>query len=176
MDVTGCSHLWGGDALYLSDIINKLNIRGYNVRAAMADTIGAAWAVARFGKEPLLITTGKSTEAIMCLPPEALRLEQYVAERLHKLALHKVRQFINIPRGSLRRRFGQHFLEQLEMCLGQRIELLSPVQPIEPYQERLPCLEPIVTATGIEIALQQLLQTLCLRLQQERKRTSLSYI
>jgi protein ImuB len=42
MDVIGCSHLWGGDALYLSDIINNLNIRGYNVRAAMADTIGAA--------------------------------------------------------------------------------------------------------------------------------------
>jgi protein ImuB len=30
-------------------------------------------------------------------------------------------------------------------------------------------MEPIVTATGIEIALQQLLQTLCLRLQQEQK-------
>jgi protein ImuB len=59
MDVTGCCHLWGGDALYLSDIINKLNIRGYNIRAAMADTIGAAWADARFGKEPLLITTVK---------------------------------------------------------------------------------------------------------------------
>jgi protein ImuB len=42
MDVTGCSHLWGGDALYLSDILNNLNIRGYNVRAAMADTIDAA--------------------------------------------------------------------------------------------------------------------------------------
>jgi protein ImuB len=169
LDVSGCSHLWGGDAPYLSDIINKLNTRGYNVRAAMADTIGAAWAVARFGKEPLVITSGKSIEALMCLPPEALRLEQDVVERLHKLGLHKVRQFINMPRGSLRRRFGQPFLERLEMSLGQRIELVSPVQPIEPYQERLPCMEPIVTATGIEIAIQQLLQTLCLRLQQEQK-------
>jgi protein ImuB len=33
----------------------------------------------------------------------------------------------------------------------------------------LPCLEPIVTAIGIEIALQQLLTTLCFRLQQEQK-------
>jgi len=33
----------------------------------------------------------------------------------------------------------------------------------------LPCLEPIVTATGIEIALQRLLETLCKRLQQEGK-------
>ena len=47
--------------------------------------------------------------------------------------------------------------------------MIEPVQPVEPYQERLPCMEPIVTATGIEIALQQLLKTLCQRLQQEQK-------
>ena len=41
--------------------------------------------------------------------------------------------------------------------------------PVEPYQERLPCLEPISTATGIEIALQQLIDTLCARLQKEQK-------
>ena len=33
----------------------------------------------------------------------------------------------------------------------------------------MPCLEPIVTATGIEIALQRLLETLCRRLKQEGK-------
>ena len=44
---------------------------------------------------------------------------------------------------------------------------IIPVQPIEPWRERLPCLEPIVTATGIEIALQRLLDTICQRLQQE---------
>jgi protein ImuB len=169
LDVTGCSHLWGGDGSYIADIVKKLNTRGYDVRAAMADTIGVAWAVARFGNEPLVIVHGKNLEALMCLPPEALRLESDAVERLHKLGLHKVRQFINMPHGSLRRRFGQHFVERLEMAIGQRLELLSPVIPIEPYQERLPCMEPIVTATGIEIALQQLLETLCLRLQQEQK-------
>lgn len=169
LDVSGCSHLWGGDATYLADITKKLNTRGYNVRAAMADTIGAAWAVARFGNDPLIIESGLSIQALLYLPPEALRLEHDVVERLHKLGLRQVRQFINMPRGSLRRRFGQHFLQRLDMTLGQEIELLEPVQPIELYQERLPCMEPIVTLTGIEIALQQLLQTLCLRLQQEQK-------
>jgi protein ImuB len=40
---------------------------------------------------------------------------------------------------------------------------------VEPYQERLPCLEPIVTATGIEIALERLLEALCKRLDCELK-------
>src|SRR5580765_4086528 len=47
--------------------------------------------------------------------------------------------------------------------------MIQPIQPIEIYQERLPCLEPIVTAVGIEIALQKLLETLCYRLVQEQK-------
>jgi protein ImuB len=173
LDVSGCSHLWGGDFPYISDIIKKLNTRGYHVRVGMADTVGAAWAVARFGKATngpdLIVRKGLQLEALMPLPPESLRLEQGVIERLHKLGLHHIRQFINMPRTSLRRRFGQHMLDQLDKATGHAMELIEPVQPIEPYQERLPCMEPIVTAAGIEIALQQLLETLCLRLQQEQK-------
>lgn len=169
LDVTGCSHLWGGDAPYLADIVRRLNIRGYDVRAAMADTPGAAWAVARFGKEPLVIDSGRHIEAVLPLPPEALRLEADVVERLHKLGLRRVNQFIQMPRASLRRRFGQHFIMRLDQALGHEEEMIQPVQPLEPYQERLPCLEPVITATAIEIALQQLLETLCLRLRNEYK-------
>jgi protein ImuB len=42
-------------------------------------------------------------------------------------------------------------------------EPLKPVQPAPVYLERLPCLEPIRTATGIEIALKRLLEPLCER-------------
>jgi protein ImuB len=169
LDASGCSHLWSGDIPYVKEIIKRLNARGYDVRAAMANTVGTAWAVARFGKEPLIVSNNKHIEALMSLPPESLRLEADVVERLHKLGLHQINQFIRMQRSSLRRRFGQHFLMRLDQALGQEIELLEPVQPVEPYQERLPCLEPIVTATGIEIALRQLLETLCFRLQQEQK-------
>ena len=168
-DATGCAHLWGGDESYVSEIVKKISARGYDVRAAMADTQGVAWAVARFGKEPLVIASGRHFEALLPLPPEALRLEQEAIERLHKLGLHQIHQFIRMPRSSLRRRFGHQIIMRLDMALGKEIEVIEPVQPVEPYQERLPCLEPIVTSTGIEIALQQLLKTLCLRLQQEQK-------
>jgi protein ImuB len=169
IDASGCTHLWGGDELYIDDVIKRLNARGYDVRAAMADTPSAAWAVARYGREPLVIPSGKHLEALMPLPPEALRLEASSIERLHKLGLHQLHQFISMPRSSLRRRFGQHLLTRLHQTLGNELELLEPVQPIAPYQERLPCLEPITTAIGIEIALQELLKALCLRLLQEQK-------
>jgi protein ImuB len=169
-DATGCSHLWGGDLHYVNDIVKKLTARGYDVRAAMAGTVGAAWGLARFGKEsPLSVEDHVSLNALMLLPPEALRLEAVVIQRLHKLGLHQIRQVITLPRSSLLRRFGSSFLHQLDKALGTEIETLIPVEPPEPFQERLPCLDPITTLTGIEIALRELLEALCRRLQQEQK-------
>ncbi|HEX3384750.1 MAG TPA: DNA polymerase Y family protein, partial [Mucilaginibacter sp.] len=49
LDVSGCAHLWGGERAYLGTIIKVLRNKGYNARGAMADSVGAAWAVARFG-------------------------------------------------------------------------------------------------------------------------------
>jgi protein ImuB len=74
-----------------------------------------------------------------------------------------------MPRSALRRRFGPSLLLRLDQALGREKETITPLEPIVPYQERLPCLEPIVTNTGIEIALNRLLETLCYRLRQEGK-------
>ena len=45
--VTGCTHLKGGEKAYLQEIVSRLKTAGYDVRPAIADTIGAA---ARFEK------------------------------------------------------------------------------------------------------------------------------
>jgi protein ImuB len=168
LDVTGCSHLWGGDELYLRDIIKRLKSRGYHVRASMADTIGAAWAVARFSNS-FVIESGHQVKALLSLPPASLRIETEIVERLEKLGLRQIKDFIGLPRTVLRRRFGKHLIQKLNQAIGEEEEIIQPFQPIEPYQDRLPCLEPIVTATGIEIALQRLLEMLCHRMQQEQK-------
>ena len=168
IDATGCSHLWGGEKEYLTEIIKRLRTFGYYTRAAIADTIGAAWAIAHF-KNNAIIESGKQMDALLSLPPAALRIETETAERLEKLGLRNIADFIQMPRPSLRRRFGIQLLNRLDQALGNEEESILPVQPTEPYQERLPCLEPIVTATGIEIALKRLLDTLCLRLQKEGK-------
>lgn len=169
LDATGCPHLWGGECSYLNAINTRLKSLGYSSSIAIADTIGTAWAVARFGQDSSIVDSGQQTVALLSLPPSALRLESDTVERLHKLGLRQIRDFIAMPRSALRRRFGQYFIRKLDQALGYEEEVIQPVEPIEPYQERLPCLEPIVTATGIEIALQRLLETLCDRLKREQK-------
>src|SRR5205814_1601250 len=139
------------------------------VRAAMADTIGAAWAIARYGQITALIESGDQFAALLPLPPAALRLEAPILQRLHKLGFCQIAHFISMPRSVLRRRCGQALLQRIDQALGSEEEAIQPLHPIELYQERLPCLEPIVTATGIEIALMRLLETLCGRLVKEDK-------
>jgi len=169
MDVSGCAHLWGGERGYLKEIITRLRGKGYDVRGAMADTIGTAWAVARYGREKPIIASNAQTQALLNLPPTALRLDPIVLERLQKLGLYTIKSFIGMGRSVLRRRFGDELLLRMDQALGAVEEPLQLLHPVEPYTERLPCLEPIRTATGIEIAIRTLLEQLCKRLQGEGK-------
>lgn len=169
LDISGCAHLWGGERLYLKEIIAKLKGFGYDVRAAIADTVGTAWAIARHGKITAIIEPGTLTEALLPLPPAALRLDMAILERMHKLGFYQINSFIGMPRAMLRRRFGQALLDRLAQALGEVKEPIESVQLVLPYQERLPSMEPIRTAAGIEIALQKLLETLCTRLLREGK-------
>ncbi|RKD86361.1 Y-family DNA polymerase [Mangrovibacterium diazotrophicum] len=168
LDISGCPHLWGGELPYLNTIINRLRKGGYRARAAIADTVGTAWATARHG-ENLIIEPGKQREALLALPPVALRLETPTLQRLDKLGFQEISQLIDIPRTNLRRRFGNGLLLRLGQAMGTERELLKPVQAAPIYLERLPCLEPIRTAKGIEIAVQTLLEMLCKRLSNDGK-------
>ncbi len=81
LDISGCAHLWGGEREYLKEIVNKLRTSGYDARAAIADTVGTAWAVVRFGKKTPIIETNEEANALLHLPPAALRLEPLVLKQ-----------------------------------------------------------------------------------------------
>jgi protein ImuB len=169
LDATGCAHLWGGEKEYLTEIFSRFKTLGYTIRLGMADTIGMAWAAARFKKEGIIIEPGSQSAALMDLPPEALRIDAGIVERLYQLGLDRVGEFIDMPNSALRRRFGVEIIKRLNQALGKAVEFIEPVIPIEPYQERLNSIDPVATRTGIEMALEQLLGKLCERLSKEGK-------
>lgn len=167
LDATGCTHLWRGEESYLRHIIQKLKSFGYHIRAAMAGTIGTAWAVSRYGRVKAIVNSGGEAEALMPLPPLALRIDTAIHEKLQKLGLTAISSLLHLQPSALRRRFGPAFVTRLAQALGSEEEYMEAVTPLAAYSERLPCLELIQTKTGIEIALQQLLEKLCERLMKE---------
>ncbi len=169
LETTGCAHLWGGEEAYLIAITSRLAGKGFEICGGMADTIGAAWAAARYGRGLSIFPPGNQTTAMLDLPLAALRLGSDTLTRLQKLGLTSIGLVVSFPRRALRRRLGKELLLRLDQAFGVEEEMLQPVLPVEPYQERLPCLEPIGTAGGIGIALERLLETLCARLQRDGK-------
>jgi protein ImuB len=62
LDITGCAHLFGGEAAMAAWMIEDLAGFGLTARAAIADTRGAAWALARFARA--IPAAGRSGDAI----------------------------------------------------------------------------------------------------------------
>ncbi len=48
LDITGCSHLFGGEEALLEHIESETRDLGISVQTGLADTAGAAWALARY--------------------------------------------------------------------------------------------------------------------------------
>lgn len=167
LDTSGCVHLWGGELKYIETIRDKMGSYGYTTRIAIADTVGAAWGITHYGKTPMIVPFKQQKGYLKQLPAAALQLDATILARLKKLGLQRIETFIDLPHEALRRRFGPELPLRLSQVLGESIEVIVPIKPIEPYMERLCCLEPIVTRIGITIALEQLLKLLCLRFETE---------
>ena len=91
IDVTGTAHLHGGENSLLRDLLDHLAVHGITARAAIADTPGAAHAVARFGaRGATVVTPGETVEAITPLPIEALRLPSETTDGLRLLGFEQV--------------------------------------------------------------------------------------
>ena len=50
LDISGCTHLYGGERELVADLSSRLDNAGFACSLAIAGTIGAAWAAARYGK------------------------------------------------------------------------------------------------------------------------------
>ncbi|SEN02696.1 protein ImuB [Mucilaginibacter gossypiicola] len=164
LDVTGCTHLKGGEAGFLKDLTGRLKGLGYTTRPGMADTIGCAWAVARCAESGLIVPPGAQRNALMPLPPASLRLGLDLLIKLRELGFYQVGSFIHLPKSVLKRRFGGNMVLRLYQALGQEAEFLLPLKEPVPYTERLALLEPIRTREVIENTVHGLIDTLCKRL------------
>ncbi|AHM03332.1 DNA polymerase-like protein [Roseibacterium elongatum DSM 19469] len=64
VDLTGCAHLFGGEAALVRQVRSDCADLGLSVRTGIADTAGAAWALARFAHRSSDIMAGRNGDAI----------------------------------------------------------------------------------------------------------------
>ena len=161
LDIEGCAHLWGGEQALLDHLVDRLAQDGIAARAAVADTPGAAHAVARHGGEHRVITRGAQADAIAPFPIAALRLPDDMVATLRRLGFEQVDALARVPRALIARRFGPVPGRRLDQAHGLVPEPLQPLAHETPLQHRIAFLEPLLTADALSTATACLLDPVC---------------
>ena len=166
IDVTGCAHLFGGEEALLSQLCSRLAQDGVAARAAIADTPGAAHAVARYGETAWrVVAPGGVAGAIRDLPVAALRLPEESVQALRLLGFDMIADMLAAPRAPLAKRLGGEVLKRLDQALGRVAEPIAPLLPPDMPRTRQGFPEPIATADDLARATLLLVERLCEKLQ-----------
>ncbi|KGF67635.1 hypothetical protein LL06_21255 [Hoeflea sp. BAL378] len=148
MDVTGCAHLLGGEAALVADLEARLGAQGFHVRLCLADTPGAAWAMARYGQAHI-IAEGGHGEAVLPLSLSGLRLPPALVASLGRVGLKTIGCIAHLPRAPLAARFGARLMQRLDQALGREAEAISPIMPVADLSTERRFAEPIARQEDI---------------------------
>lgn len=183
IDVSGVAHLFGGEQRMLADLAGRLAGFGFSARLALADTYGAAHALARHGAcrraSFAIAPPGESRAALALLPVAGLRLTGDAVRLLMRLGLTRIGDLYGLPRAALARRFrdedgkSRHMavreasalatavLVRLDAALGLAAEPLQPLGTPPRLVVRRSFPEPLVSGEGISAAVADVAEELC---------------
>ncbi|ARM88183.1 DNA-repair protein ImuB 1 [Rhizobium sp. CIAT894] len=166
IDSTGADHLHGGEDAMLAGLIDRLAASGVQARAAIADTWGAAHALARYAAKPALVApVGHSSAVLAGLPLAALRLPVDMIAALHVLGFERIGDLLAQPRAPLTLRFGPQLGRRIDQALGALSEPIDPIRPDELIQVKRNFAEPIGAAETIARYIGKLVVQLCAELE-----------
>jgi nucleotidyltransferase/DNA polymerase involved in DNA repair len=168
LDLTGCAHLHGGETRFCERLHAFCRRAGFTARVAIADTLGAAHAVARFGAADItIVPPARTVAALGNLAIAGLRLDATALGAARRFGFERIADILPIARGPLARRLGLAAITRLDQALG------AIAEPITPHEDAtIPCverrlLEPISTAEAIAQVMADLLGDLAHVLQQQ---------
>ncbi|MDE8345056.1 MAG: DNA polymerase Y family protein [Acidocella sp.] len=165
IDITGCAHLFGGEAGLRARLARLLP----GVRLAIANTATAAWGLARYGANG-----DDGDEDISALPLAAIGLEARCIARLSRVGVRRVGQLAALPRAELTAGFGPAPALKCAQALGLAPEVLKFCAEPVAWREDMHLPEPIFAPASLQAALSRLTAKLCARLAKaERGATAL---
>ncbi|HVT27829.1 MAG TPA: DNA polymerase Y family protein, partial [Lacipirellulaceae bacterium] len=174
LDISNLEHLYGSEAKLVRRVEKFFTRRGYRVRLAIAETVGAAWAAAHCeGRREKGEGGGRNNEGTRnssfvirhsSFPIEALRIAEETAALLSQLGIETVDQLLTLPREELASRFGEELLRRLDQLTGRGRELIEPQRGLPPLVASYSLEEPTTNRGVLVHVLKQLTDQLALQL------------
>ncbi len=178
LDLTGGTHAgnsfdvadpFGGEERALVRIETRLKETGVRARAAMASTPGAAWALARYGRDRRIAVDADVRQILSPLPVEALRITDAALKQARRFGLKRIGDLYPMPRAGLARRFrdgaGVGLVRRLDQALGATSEALIPTRAPPRYHAFEAYADPLGDTAGIESRLPGLAEDLARRME-----------
>lgn len=155
LDITGCAHLFGGEAALLEQLCATLTKQGFIVSAAIAGTAVCARTLSRH-RHGRIVAAGDEAKAVKPLPLHPLGADETIIRGLRRAGLKTIGDVAARGRAEITARFGAAFTALLEAALGQGDSPISPRKPLPDYivEKRFP--EPIATDVVITATLTSL--------------------
>jgi protein ImuB len=168
LDITGCVHLFGGEAAMLRLLCDTLTAQGFAVSAAIAGTAVCARTMTRH-VHGRIVRAGEEADAVRPLPVSALGAGEAVVVGLRRAGLKTIGDVAARTRHEITARFGADFTTLLEQALGQSDAPISPLKPLPDYIVEKRFAEPVATDGVISATLSGLARMLIAAMAQQGK-------
>jgi protein ImuB len=168
LDITGCAHLFGGEAALMQMVCSALTRQGFAVSAAIAGTSICARTMNRH-VHGRVIGCGEEADAVRPLPVFALGADDAITRGLRRAGLKTIGDVAARARHEITARFGAEFTTLLEQALGQGDAPISPRKPLPDYIVEKRFAEPVSTDEVISATLSRLARTLIATMERHGK-------
>jgi len=159
LDVTGATHLFGGERALLDRARTSLRRQGFVVQGAIAGSAASALALTRY-RDGAIVPPGEEARAMAPLPVEALALDAAMTHAFRHAGLKTIGQVATRKRSELTARFGTAMVFALDMALGNAEKPISPRAALPDYMAERIFAEPLVDADAILETLRGLARSL----------------
>ncbi|HXR94393.1 MAG TPA: DNA polymerase Y family protein, partial [Rhizomicrobium sp.] len=166
LDITGVTHLFGGEEAMLSLARAKIAAQGFAVQGAIADTCLAARALARHANGTVA-PPDENARMLAPLPVAALDCNEDIMRALRRAGLKTIAQVAERGRAELASRFGGGFVTRLDVMLGRHEKPLAPRRPLPDFRAEQRFAEPVITKDVIAASLHTLATSLSGMLERE---------
>ena len=168
LDITGCAHLFGGEAALLRLVCSVLTAHGFAVSAAIAGTAVCARTMTRH-VHGRIVGHGEEANAVKPLPVFALGAGAAITTGLRRAGLKTIGDVASRARHEITARFGATFTTLLEQALGQGDAPISPRKPLPDYIVEKRFAEPVATEAVVAATLSRLAGMLVLAMDRQGK-------
>jgi protein ImuB len=196
LDTTGCATCFGGEEALLRRVCQEFGEQGWNVHVALADTLGATWAVTHYRTQCeriegllqeryrgerqregqgwfALVPTGESEHILAGLPIAALHLRDGIVVLLSRLGVARIGQLAALPRSQVAERLGADVFARLDQAYGRAAEVIEPYHARPEATASCSFEYPLERSEAVAAALDVLLLRLQTTLEKQQRGTRL---